>query len=480
MKMSEPKRLHPISAVINSIKQLKELIIPFLIFVVFGSKSGVIQLVISIGVIIIVLVSGILSWLRYSYRLEEGELRIEYGVFVRKKRYIPFERIQSLDLSEGILQRPFGLVRVKVDTAGSSGMGEAEAVLTAISKEDAELIQQTMFFAKEAAQPDNGESLEDRESEEMIYKISSRELLLLASTSGGVGVVLSAIIAFVFQFEEIIPYEKVYSGFESFIANGVVFVSILILIGFLIAWAIALVGTMVKYAGFTVKKKDNDLIISRGLLEKRQLTIPLHRIQAIRISENLIRQPLGYSTVFVESAGGSTSDNESARVMLLPIINKKQIVEILSPYLSDYNLESFICPAPKRALKRYILRGLLFILPVVVVPTIFFRPWGYASLLFILITVLYSYLKFKDAGWKMNDQQLTLRYRMIIKNTVFMKRNRIQSLTMKESFFQSKKDLATIHAVVMSGSGGTGGTVIDLEKKDIHALYKWYSYTKSE
>ena len=87
--------------------------------------------------IILSLIIGIISWLRYTYRVEDGELRIESGVFVRKKRYIPFERIQSLDFSEGILQRPFGLVKVRVETAGSSGSQDAEAVLTAITKAEA-------------------------------------------------------------------------------------------------------------------------------------------------------------------------------------------------------------------------------------------------------------------------------------------------------------------------------------------------------
>lgn len=475
MRMSEPKRLHPISAVISCLKQLKELIIPFLVFVVFGSKNGLFQLFTSLGVIVLVLIIGILTWLRFTYRLEEGELRIEYGVFVRKKRYIPFERIQSLDLSEGILQRPFGLVKVKVETAGSSG--EAEAVLTAISKSQAILIQQALSSAKDSASFDEKESIK-KEQEMTLYKISPKELLLLASTSGGVGVVLSAVIAFILQFEEFIPYEKVFSGLEEFISSGVLVVSFLVFIGFLIAWVAALIGTMLKYAGFTVKKNEDDFIITRGLLEKRQLTIPLHRIQAIRISENLIRQPFGLCTVYIESAGGSAIDTESTREMLLPIAKRNVITTILSPYLPEYNFEISILSAPKRSLKRYLFRGLLYMLPIIVGSVLFIKPWGYLSLLIVIPSMLVSYLKFKDAGWKIDSEQLTLRYRTIIKNTIFMKRNRIQSLVMRESYFQNKNKLASIEATVMSGSGGTGGRVIDLEKKDVEGIYEWYSYSK--
>ena len=86
--MSDPKRLHPIAAVVNALRQLKEMIIPFLIFVVFGSRGTDWDLFYffgSIGVVVLVLVYGVLSWYRFTYRIEQGELRIEYGLIVRKK-----------------------------------------------------------------------------------------------------------------------------------------------------------------------------------------------------------------------------------------------------------------------------------------------------------------------------------------------------------------------------------------------------------
>ncbi|GLB60983.1 PH domain-containing protein [Cytobacillus sp. NCCP-133] len=480
MMMSNPKRLHPIAAVANFLKQLKELIVPFVIFVVFGSRGGngeIIQLVITAGILIAVFIFGILSWLRYTYRLEEGELRIEYGVLIRKKRYIPLERIQSLDLSEGLLQRPFGLVKMKVETAGSSESGDAEAVLTAITRQDADLIQQAFSSAKNKSSESMGEIASGIQPRKVIYKISRGQLLLLASTSGGVGVVISAVFAFVFQFEEIIPYKKVFAGLEGFIANGVVFVSILVFIGFLIAWIIALVGSMLKYADFTLRKTEKELIITRGLLEKRQMTIPLHRIQAIQISENLVRQPFGLATVYIESAGGSLEDNESARVMVLPIVKRSRIAGLLKPHLPEYELQPGFFKAPKRALGRYVWRGVLGIMPLVLAPILFFRPWGYFSLLLLVFSLAWSYLKYKDAGWDISSLQLSLRYRGIIRTTVFMRKNRIQSLTMSESYFQKRRSLATIEAIAMSGTGGTGGRVPDLDRKEVYAIYKWYSHT---
>ena len=482
--MSDPKRLHPIAAVVNALRQLKEMIIPFLIFVVFGSRGtdwDLFYLFGSIGVVVLVLVYGILAWYRFTYRIEQGELRIEYGLIVRKKRYIPFDRIQSLDLSEGILQRLFGLVKVKVETAGSGGMGlqDGEAVLTAITKLDAQEIHDYLVSIKKSGQILRGEEEPDS-SDDLLYKISVSELLMLSTTSGGVGVVISAVFAFVFQFEEFIPYERIFDGVEHFVQNGVVFISVVVFFGFLLAWIIALFGTVLKYANFTVRKVDNDLVITRGLLEKRQFTIPLNRIQAVRISENLIRQPLGYASAYVESAGGSALDHESSKVLILPIVKKRKIPGLLEPHLTEYHFRVNISSAPVRAYSRYLLKGWLFTLPIIIAAIWFFRPWGVGTLSLLAVSAVWSYLNFKDAGWSLDQGILTFRYRNIVKNTVYMRKNKVQSFSVKESFYQRKKKLATVEAIVKSGHGGAGGKVIDLEKKHVDMMYHWYSHETAE
>ena len=78
---------------------------------------------------------------------------------MKKKRYIPFDRIQSLDYTEGILHRPLKLVKVKVETAGSSSARKSEAELTAITKEEASRIEAEIAEAKKKKKdyPDRGE-----------------------------------------------------------------------------------------------------------------------------------------------------------------------------------------------------------------------------------------------------------------------------------------------------------------------------------
>ena len=229
--MSEKKRLHPISAVANFLKQLKELILPvlFLFFLNKGEADGFLEwlpFLIGGALLLFLLVSGIIKWMRFAYWLEDGELRMEFGLFVKKKRYIPFERIQSLNLTEGILQRPFGLVKVQVETAGSSDKKQAEAELTAISKSEAQELQKTILEAKSVKKlkADAEGVTSVHKEEEVIFKMNFKDLFLMATTSGGAGVVISGVFLFLSQFDELIPYERVFNELEQFVKSGLLLV----------------------------------------------------------------------------------------------------------------------------------------------------------------------------------------------------------------------------------------------------------------
>lgn len=476
--MSKPKRLHPIASVIQTGKRLRGLILPGIAFIFSVGRHGkeglAASLIISLVVVFITFITGILSWLRFTYRFENGELRIEHGIFISKKRYIPFERIQSIDLTEGILQRIFGLVKVQIETAGGGGGEEAEAVLSAISKQDAGLIQDYTATAK------NGEAEEAQpvQEEQPVFKISFNQLVILSLTSGGIGVVISAVFALLSQLDDLIPFQRLFGGLENWAVHNLFIIGIIVFFGFFLAWLIALVMTMLKYANFTVLKTEKDFIISQGLLEKRQITIPLNRIQAIRVNETIFRQIFGYGTVYIESAGGSSAHLERANVTLLPIVRVKQIQSILEPQLPEYIFTDSFTPLPKRAMWRYILRTWYFVVPIVLLSFIFLKVWGLLSLLLLALVSLWGVLKYKAAGWTLEDNQLNLRFQFIKRTTVYMKKNKIQSLETRESPFQKKRNLGTIEANVKSGAGAGGGMVVDLEKSDIGKIFEWYSRDK--
>jgi len=475
--MSERKRLHPVTCISNVWKQLRGMIIPLIGIFAIGHKGDSngdwISLVTAGIAIIIVLFSGIAKWLRFSYRIEEGELRIEYGLFVKKKRYIPLERIQSLSFSEGILHRPFGLVKVVVETAGSN-LQEAEAELTAIKKSEAADLEKKIYESKGKQDILEEEAIVVKEKEIQHYHISTKELLIMSATSSGIGVIFSAVLAIFSQLDNLIPYKKLFNEAGALIQGSVYLVISMIILGLILAWVISILFTFVKYSYFTVSEVNNDLIISRGLLEKRKVTIPLNRIQAIRVSENPIRGLFGYISVFIESAGGNIEDAESRNIILLPMVKKESFTEILHTFLKEYHFTVNFTKPPLKARMNYLNRELIKVLPIIVILIIIFKTYGLFSIFLLLYPFIIGHFRFHASGWNICEQQLTLRYRVFLKHTVYMRKNRIQSMEASSTWFQRRKHLASIHSTIKSTGLGMKTNIRYLSQSDVDAIYRWY------
>ncbi|MFE7063765.1 PH domain-containing protein [Sutcliffiella sp. NPDC057660] len=487
--MSEKRRMHPAVIAVSVFKRMKGIVLPllFLIFIAVKDGEALGLLLIGAGLVVaFAATSGwsVAEWYRFYYWIEDGELRIENGVFVRQRRYIPQERIQTIDTSEGIIQRIFGLVKVQVETAG--GGTEAEAVLSAVTKEEAERLRDVLLKKGPAESlldvmdGDLGAPLEEREVSRPTYTISWRSLFLVGTTSGGIGVVLSAVVAFISQLDQFVSYEDVVDRFDLVVQTSVYFIASVAFFVLFLAWLISIAMTMIKYGNFTVVKQGDELLISRGIIEKRQLTIPLARIQAIRISQNLLRQPFGLATVFVESAGGAGGKESDFSTILFPLVNVKEVGGLLQEFTPEYNMLNHIQPLPKRSLPRYLIR---LILPAIIISSIvsyFFQPYGFFSFILVGIAGALGYGQYKAGGWNVRGSQLQLSYRLVNKNIVLVHRKRVQAFEWKESEFQKRRHLQTINASIKSSVSSKSFRVVDVEKEDSVKIFDWYTYEKKQ
>src|SRR5690606_26142898 len=90
----------------------------------------------------------VLSWSRFTYRVEGSELVVESGIAQRRRRVVPVGRIQQVDLQRKLQHRMFGLAVVRIDTAGTGG--EAEVVLDAVGDEEATRLRSLLRSAPTA------------------------------------------------------------------------------------------------------------------------------------------------------------------------------------------------------------------------------------------------------------------------------------------------------------------------------------------
>lgn len=485
-------KLHPVSALINLAKALKDMAIPIIIIVIANGFtftvdvqdekffSQMIPLLILLVVVLFTFLGGILKWWTFRYWFEDRELRVEYGLFVKKKRYIPFDRIQSLNYREGIFHRVFGLVQVLVETAGSK-TGKPEAELTAVTQAAAEQIEREMNQVKRGQQPEE-EQLVQMPAGRVIHKMSPKDLIILATTSRGIGVVIFGVFAVLSQFADYISFDWIYDEFTHLIQYGIAIVAFLIFFGLLGAWIISVAITLLNYYDFTVTEENERLVITRGLLEKKRLTIPLNRIQAIKIVENPLRQPFGLATIQVESAGGSFTSGDDKKITLFPLISKKEAIErlaLLFPQF-DFQLEKRqMVKPPKRARSYFYRIDFLWLVPLIAVPTYFFFPYGLLTSLLIVPVILLGIWQHKTARFFLLDAQLTIIYRHISRITFLVEKRRIQVAEHRQSYFQKQKQLATGRVVVMSGMSGAEAKAYHMEQKDIEEIMEWFEYKKA-
>lgn len=56
----------------------------------------------------------------WGYRLADDELRVAYGVWTRVETHVPLARVQHVDVSQGPIERAFGVCRLILHTAGTA------------------------------------------------------------------------------------------------------------------------------------------------------------------------------------------------------------------------------------------------------------------------------------------------------------------------------------------------------------------------
>lgn len=483
--MYEPKRLHPaamIVSVINTIRQTIFGLLPLIIIAVNTDKWIYVLLGIAV-LLMLIIVSSVLTWFRYTYTLEEDQIRIEQGIIVRKKRTISKHRIQSIDLSQNIVHRIFGLTKVQIETAGNDQ--KIDAALHAVTMEEGRRIHDQLKYTQQQQAVDVINEDFDEPIEEKIYptkKISTTALLIAGSTSGGFGVVLGLVALVFSQIQSFIPEQFYDSATTWLVSQAVQVLIVLVVLALIIVWCVGVLFTVIQNWDFTIKRYDKELFITKGLLEKKQTTIPLRRIQAVGIHENIVRQPLGFATVYVEIASGEVYNNNSTAEMhtvIFPLIKKKDVRAFLEELLPEYKQpEQELTKLPKKAIPYYLLRISLLPIIAAIVVAIVSPKFVFIPLIITVIAFLLGWMQYKTTGFTITGDQLTLQTRMMNKDTVFVLHQRLQSFQKKQHFLHRKQQLASFDTAILNKFSGRHLIIRELRQSDVDTIADWYSYEK--
>tara|TARA_R100001143_G_scaffold63310_1_gene69658 strand:- start:19161 stop:20657 length:1497 start_codon:yes stop_codon:yes gene_type:complete len=462
--MSEFERQHPVAAVSRAFGLIRGNIVTILVFLFVGAQSDNFPFLWWIGgLFIFLLIIGAANWWRFLYKMDGDTLHIRSGIFVRKDLYLTKDRIQVIDISSGVIQRLFGLVRLDIQTAGATSR---QAAIDAITKVKAMEINRVL----RDIHSDPGEfgqvSEEIGISDSDVLKkldLPHKELLIAASTSGSFGIALSVLATIFSQIEPLISESEMFEYLFSIIPSqtDAVMIGITIFIFIAFAWLLSFFSTLFTYGNFKLIVKEKEIIISRGIFEKKRVTIPYNRIQAIHVSEGLIRQPLGYASIHLESAGYG-DEKGTGSIVLFPLIRRTNIIQLLNDVLPDYEKEMPGIKPPSRALRRYIFKSSF---PITIVTGVLF--WYLSLNLWIWLipigSLFWGWLKYKDAALAWGEDILLFRSRQLSKSTAYIKKKRVQDAIIFQNVFQRYRNLCSVQIHVASGDRGKSFMVDDLE-----------------
>lgn len=196
----------------------------------------------------------------------------------------------------------------------------------------------------------------------LVFRASTRDILLFALTDLGFLAAAVVLWGFVQQVEDVLPRHWTRMAADSL--NGMVARGALALAGLLLAAVAVLlvfsvIAALVRFYGFEVRRRGDDLVVERGLLTRRTMTMPISRIQTIVVRRNPLRRIFGLCSVELglSAAGlgeaGDTEAMEGANV--LPMIGRAKVYEVLRDMLPEWDLREPDLHRTGRGLLRYYL-----------------------------------------------------------------------------------------------------------------------------
>jgi len=476
------KRQHPITMLL----ELKITdFIPLIIFMFSLNGKFPFWYLIPAAFGLLTVFSAFEKWYYTTYWVENNVLHVKQGLFVKKESYLNKERVQTINTSSNVLYQMLGLKKIQIETAG--GGDDAEVSLAGITVEEAtELIAMLNEPTPEVKAEETSEEVVEKEiiteeKQATEYKLTWKEILLASVTSGQFGLLFSLIFFVYHQVDEYIP-KWIENSVKSYIMEhdiyGWIFMIAILLV---LSWVISTIGYALKHGDFTVNRRNDEVRISQGLLEKKELVLKLHRIQGITIKESILRQPFGYCVVQVEVIQSKGMGDEKEKVTLHPIIRKDRVQQLLAHLQLPYELNTNIISLPKAALRRYLIDSFIFFAMLAIPLTgisIYFEKyyimWAFIPLAILFFTL--GYATFKTNGYSVNGEQITLVYRSVGKYTGLVRRRHIQSMEKTQSYFQRRADLCTYKFSNASSNYKLEHTRVE----DAERMQGWYKKRLSE
>ena len=291
-----------------------------------GIASGDIVFLVIIFVVVLAIVLGIQTflWAKTYISIEENTLVIERNTLNKKRNTIGLKNISNVNLEQNLLEMLLGTCKVKLDTNSLSTADETDVNIV-LKKVDAEKFRICILAKVEGKEIDEAGQKETTSEEEssneesgIVGHIGDIILHGLFSIQIWMFVLLIAILGLqIWSFTEL--------GTDLGETIGEILASLFVAFYFaaIILWRI--VKEFIKYLNFRIERKKDKVYLSYGLFKKVAYSVPVDKINGIKLSQTPLARMGKRYMVEVINVGMDDDENE-ANTFFLPY-NKLEIIQ---------------------------------------------------------------------------------------------------------------------------------------------------------
>jgi putative membrane protein len=421
MTASEPaawRRLHPASFFVNLVPTAWRTLWnlwPLVVGAIWGrQQGGAIDAILILFFSFTAVVRTLLHFLTLRYRLFDGRLEIQSGLFSRVEQAFDPSRIQNVSIRQNLFHRMAGLVELRVEMAGASGLLASDGLLSALSMADAEALRAGIGRPGTAVH-DEGQTLDAPGLLEVVAFGVSSSRAGLAGASVALTLDLS---------------QRLAPGTLPSAPSGTA--------GWLGLALLSIAGGYVLSVGAAVLRwyrarwwvEGETLHFESGLLTRRRVDIPTRKLQLVQVSEPIVRRAMGYASLLFDTAasGQPPESGETLTEGVVPMVAHEDIdhhVRVAFPGL-DATLAGPLEPAARAAVFAALLGdALAWAIPVAFLVGLTEQA---GFLLLVPAALLVSWLDVRWQGWAVTGEFMVMRRGFLSRSTWVLPRRKLQSV----------------------------------------------------
>lgn len=437
---------------------------PVAAFVVAFEGGPMRNLVIAVaGLASFALIFSILRYWFFRYSVVGDSILIRDGILNRKQLDIGFDRIQAVNTRQNPLYRMLGFTTVTFDSAGSSA---EEGYLPAVSNEIAEDLRtrirrtpaRTDLSDTDVAEEGAAQSeaiMRLRAGDIVLAGLSSGRVFLLLALLGPLGEVAEREIGE--RIEETAVVEAL-SAIRPDAGLGIFLVLSFVTLLLFVLLLASVVGAFLRYHGFTLTA-DGDVVRSTaGLFTRHEHSVNRIKVQSVAVTQNAILRLFGRLRLRVRQAGGGR--DSSNRDFLVPIARNEQVQAIGREIFREEYDGSLLDPRSagfEPVSRQYVRsRTLLFgALPGCGAAALLWPAAGPSALLVLAwapICALVVWRVHRRLGFAVVAEGLAFRSGFIGSRVVVWLHRKVQRVSITQSPFQRRMNLATLKLHLAAGS----------------------------